>query len=93
MEIEGLPGAQLIAQGLADLALGEESVPSLLASIGFPRLRLLGLDVPPPLPDPERRLYRLLEKDGSDSAHGRYNALVRALVSFERAAALRRRAA
>jgi hypothetical protein len=93
VEIEGLPGAPLIEQGLADLARGEESVPSLLASIGFPRLRLLGLDVPSPLPDAERRLYRLLEKDGADSAHGRYNALVRTLVSFERAAAVRRSAA
>jgi hypothetical protein len=31
------------------------------------------------------RLYALLAADDSDSAHGRYNALVRRLVSFERA--------
>ncbi|HMM35232.1 MAG TPA: hypothetical protein PKA62_10940 [Thermoanaerobaculia bacterium] len=93
METTGLPGAPLIEEGLADLSRGLETVPSLLASIGSPRLRLLGFEVPAPLPDAERRLYRLLERDGSDSAHGRYNALVRMLVSFERAAALRRRAA
>ncbi len=84
---------QLVEQGLADLARGQETVPSLLVSIGSPRLRLLGFEVPTALPDAERRLHRLLEKDGSDSAHGRYNSLVRTLVSFERAAALRRRAA
>lgn len=93
MSDSGLPGAELVERGLADLARNEETVPALLVSIGSPRLRSLGFDVPPPLPDAERRLYRLLEKDGADSAHGRYNALVRTLVSFERAAAVRRRAA
>ena len=93
MESTGLPGAQTVEEGLADLSRGRETVSSLLVSIGAPRLRLLGFEVPPALPDAERRLYRFLEKDGTDSAHGRYNALVRTLVSFERAAALRRRAA
>lgn len=93
MSFSGLPGAELVERGLADLARNEETVPALLVSVGCPRLRYLGLAVPPPLPDAERRLYRLLEKDGADSAHGRYNALVRTLVSFERAAAVRRRAA
>ncbi len=93
METTGLPGAALVEGGLSDLARGRETIPSLLVSIGSPRLRLLGFVVAPPLSDPERRLYRLLEKDGPDSAHGRYNSLVRTLVSFERAAALRRRAA
>ena len=34
----------------------------------------------------EEGLYDLLASSGSDSAHSRYNALVRKLVSFERAA-------
>ena len=93
METTGLPGAQLVEEGIADLARGLETVPSRLVSIGSPRLRLLGFEVQPALPDAERRLHRLLEQDGTDSAHGRYNALVRTLVSFERAAALRQRAA
>ncbi len=93
METIGLPGAEVVEEGLADLARNDETVPALLVSIGFPRLRLLGFDVPVPLPDAEGRLYRLLARDGPDSAHGRYNALVRTLVSFERAAALRSRAA
>jgi hypothetical protein len=48
----------------------------------------LGLELPDNLPgDPEHRLYALLAESDSDSAHGRYNALIRRLVSFERAAA------
>jgi len=34
---------------------------------------------------PEHRLYRLLAHSDADSAHSRYNALIRRLVSFERA--------
>ena len=40
----------------------------------------------PPLEGPEHRLYGLLARTDPDSAHGRYNALVRRLVRFERAA-------
>jgi hypothetical protein len=36
-------------------------------------------------PSPEHRLYGLLSAEDSDSAHSRYNALVRRLVSYERA--------
>ena len=82
-----------MADGLTDLSRGDETVPSLLVSIGAPRLRLLGFEVAKPFPDAETRLYRLLFREGPDSAHGRYNALVRTLVSFERAAAVRLRAA
>ena len=88
MDTNGLPGGDLIGEGLDDLARGAETVPALLVSIGAPRLRQLGYDVPRVLLDPERRLYDLLAETDSDSAHGRYNALVRRLVSFERAAAV-----
>lgn len=74
-----------MAAGLADLARREETLPALLVSIGAPRLRLLGLAVPEPFDAPETRLYRLLASENADAAHGRYNALVRTLVSFERA--------
>jgi hypothetical protein len=87
MRFDGLPGSDLVAQGLADLERGVESVPALLAAIGAPRLRRLGLAVPPSAAsDPEHRLYAILCRSGSDSAHARYNALLRRLVSFERAA-------
>jgi hypothetical protein len=81
-----LPAADLVARGLSDLAREIESPESLLVSIGAPRLRRIGLDVTVAFPSPERRLYELLARSDSDSAHSRYNALLRRLVSFERAA-------
>lgn len=82
-----LPGSELIESGLIDLREGRETVESLLVSIGSPRLRRIGLDVPDlTFSYPEHRLYDLLEQVDSDSAHSRYNALIRRLVSFERAA-------
>lgn len=80
-----LPGADLIEEGLTDLSARRETISALLVSIGAPRLRSLGLDMPPPFNNPEHRLYELLAQSDSDSAHSRYNALIRRLVSFERA--------
>ena len=62
------------------------TVEALLVSIGARRLIAAGLELPAALPDPELRLYELLAEEDQDSAHGRYNALVRRLVSYERAA-------
>jgi hypothetical protein len=76
-----------VQTGLDDLARGVESIEALLVLIGAPRLRRLGLLVPDaPIPSPEHRLYERLRQDDPDGAHSRYNALVRRLVSFERAA-------
>lgn len=83
---ELLPGQDLVEAGLADLQSGRESVPALLVSIGAPRLRRLGVRLPATIPSPEQRLYELLALRDPDSAHGRYNALIRRLVSYERAA-------
>lgn len=82
-----LPGADLVAKGIEDLESGVVSVESLLVSIGAPRLRDLGIPVEAGLDDPEHRLWDLLATDDPDSAHARYNALVRRLVSFEQALA------
>lgn len=81
-----LPGRELVDAGVEDLRRGEETVEALLVSIGASRLRAVGIDVPLPLATPEIRLYDLLRREHGDDAHGRYNALVRRLVSFERAA-------
>lgn len=87
-ETSGLPGADLVATGLADLERDVESIPSLLVQIGAPRLRQLGFEVPLSVePSPELRLYNLLSVEHGDGAHSQYNALIRRLVSFERAAA------
>jgi hypothetical protein len=85
MRLADLPGGDLVAAGLDDLARGDETVAALLVAVGGPRLRRLGYPVPE-VAEPERRLYELLAREDADSAHGRYNALVRRLVSFERAA-------
>jgi hypothetical protein len=84
--VEGVPGAELVEAGLADLERGVESVEALLVSIGAPRLAQLGIAVHSPHPSPEKRLYELLQRENPDAAHSRYNALVARLVSFERAA-------
>lgn len=83
----GLPAEALIRAGLADLSAGQESVVSLLAQIGGPRLRGCGVPVPL-LPDAEnsdRRLYARLAATHGNEAHSQFNSLVRQLVSFERA--------
>jgi hypothetical protein len=81
-----LPAGDLIATGLEDLRRGLETIPALLVSIGAPRLRRLGYTVPSGCADPEHRLYALLAGGDHAAAHSRYNALIRRLVSFERAA-------
>jgi len=83
---DALPGADLIREGLNDLANGVESVPALLVLIGAPRLRDLGFDVPDTPDFPEDRLYATLALEYGNAAHSQYNALIRRLVSFERAA-------
>jgi len=83
---DALPGADLIREGFRDLEAGLESVPALLVLVGGPRLRRLGFDVPHTAPFPEDRLYELLAQRYGNSAHSKYNALIRRLVSFERAA-------
>jgi len=52
-----------------------------------PRLRRLGIHVPPAVHlRSEHRLYERLARVDPGAAHSRYNALIRNLVSFERAA-------
>jgi len=86
-DFRAFPGGDLVRSGLADLGVGAVTREALLVSIGAPRLRALGLDVPVTHPEPEHRLYAEFARDGEDSAHARYNALLRRLVSFERALA------
>jgi len=84
---DAFPGYPLVRQGLRDLEAKRETIPALLVLIGAPRLRTLGLDVPASdASDPELRLYAKLAAEDPDSAHSKYNALIRELVSFERAA-------
>lgn len=84
---DALPGEDLIEAGVRDLRDGRETIEALLVAIGSPRLKRLGLELPNTLPtNPEHRLYDLLSQTDQDSAHSRYNAFIRRLVSYERAA-------
>lgn len=85
-----LPGSELVEAGLADLSEGRVTVESLLVSMAAARLTALGFVVPQPFPDAELRLYDRLAAQYGAGAHARYNALVRRLVSFQRAAACAR---
>lgn len=83
-----LPGADLVEKGVDDLQRGELTVEALLVAVGAPRLRSVGLDIPevPALPEsPELALYAAVCNRETGDAHSRYNALIRRLVSFERA--------
>ena len=85
VEFEHFPGGDLVAKGLTDLACSSVTVEALLVSIAAPRLAEMGVFVGAPLPDPEHRLYERLAGEDPDSAHSRYNALLRRLTSFESA--------
>ena len=81
------PGEELIEEGISDLVAGRETIASLLVSIGAPRLRRIGLPIPETtFASPEHRLYLRLRATNPDASHSQYNALIRRLVSFERAA-------
>jgi hypothetical protein len=68
----GLPGADVVEQGIAELEAGQETIQSVLVSIGAPRLTQLGFRLPSPISSPEHRLYELLAAEDADSAHSRY---------------------
>jgi hypothetical protein len=85
-DLQAAPGADLVDRGIEDLSHERDSIEALLVSIGAPRLALAGIAMPTPIPSPEHKLYARLAVDKANGAHSAYNALIRRLVSFERAA-------
>jgi hypothetical protein len=83
---ERLPGGDLVAAGLSDLAAGLETEAAMLMASATPRLEAAGIRVPPcGVQDPERRLYELIEaRVGPSQAHSTYNAVRRRVLSFLR---------
>lgn len=81
-----LPGADLVEQGLSDLARDRTTDCSLLVLIAAPRLRRLGIAVPerPGPPSPEHALYARLDRRLDSAAHSHYNSLIRRIVSYAR---------
>jgi hypothetical protein len=88
LDLKGLPGHELVEQGLADLRENRVTRHALLIAIAAPNLRRLGFTLPAceNLPDePGLALYRELCKERRTDPYVEYNALIRRLVSFERA--------
>jgi hypothetical protein len=86
--MQKLPGAELVEQGMSDIREGRVTVFACLVWIGWPALKRGGIVTEDtnatPQRDAELTMYRLLKGEGGD-AFGRYNALLKRLVSFERA--------
>jgi hypothetical protein len=84
MELNELPGSDLILSGLEDLYHGKNNtIGSLLISIASIRLTQAGLDIPQEslVLEPELALYTHLQID-RDDAYSYYNALLNSLNSF-----------
>jgi hypothetical protein len=83
----GLPGEDLVQQGLTDLAQEQLTESALLVLIAGARLRRLGFQVRDrPLSRPyEHELYARLEQRLGAGAHSYYNSLIRRIVSYTRA--------
>lgn len=85
-QFKDLPGGVRIAEGLADRAVGRHGINSCLVRIAAPRLARVGAISLSGKPDcsAELELYEILMLEPGN-AYGRYNALMRELVSFEHA--------
>lgn len=87
-EIDDLPGAPRLRQGLADLQAGKRTAEALLLAIWTTRLRGLGIPVPlsaKEIEDPNLALYAALGEryDGpADDPYYQYNAWCREMNSF-----------
>lgn len=84
MNLEDLPGAELILPGLEDLHRGRsETVGALLVAIASIRLTEAGIDFPRShlVSQPELTLYGRLQGERDDAYHY-YNALLGSLNSF-----------
>ena len=78
------PGGERMLQGLQDWREGRTTVASCLVVIAFGKFRAAGLVTgEAPFLEAELILYDLLRKEGGN-AYGRYNSLIRELVSFGR---------
>jgi hypothetical protein len=84
VELNELPGSELILSGLEDLRHGRNhTIGTLLIAIASIRLAEAGLEIPnwPLTPEPELALYACLQGDRED-AYAYYNALLGSLNSF-----------
>ena len=86
-QIRTLPGGERMLEGLRDWRAGRTTISSCIVLIAFGKFRAAGLvEGESPIREAELVLYDLLLKE-CGNAYGRYNSLIRELVSFGRALA------
>lgn len=86
-DLARLPGAEIVLPGIEDLEAGRESVNALAVAAAAAKLGVSDLVSDVDAEEPAaHRLYRLLNDELGDAAHSRYNAILRRVVSFARAA-------
>ncbi|MGL5032194.1 MAG: hypothetical protein ACRC6M_00140 [Microcystaceae cyanobacterium] len=84
MNLNELPGAEIILPGVSDLDNGEpNTIGALLVAIAATRLTEAGLNIPKThlASEPELTLYAYLQNE-QDDAYPYYNALLNRLNSF-----------
>ncbi len=94
LSLEQFPGGLLVERGLEDACSGRITPESLLVSICsiWMRENGLGEGFHPLVGEPEIALYHQLEADPNvPNPYGRYNSMLRELVSFQRAWSLNTR--
>jgi hypothetical protein len=84
--LDGLPGSDLVREGIADHRAGRKTIANCLVRIASPRLFRAGLVDSEAIEDngTELELYQLLADEGN-RAYSRYNSLLREIISFEHA--------
>lgn len=83
-DIVRLPGGERMLRGVEDWRHGRTTIESCLVVVAFSKFRAAGLvSGEAPFQEAELVLYDLLKKEGGN-AYGRYNSLIRELVSFGR---------
>ena len=87
-ELRTLPGSEIVIEGLADLEAGRETVAGVAVQAAATRLRDAGLTVPAwsGREPAAHRLYARLAESDERNAHSHYNAILRRMASFARAA-------
>jgi len=88
IDLNKLPGGDLVIAGLRDLEDQKISEMSLLLLVASPRLCSLGfkLSIPSKVELPfEHALYNKLHETEPSMAYSNYNSLIRKIVSFARA--------
>jgi hypothetical protein len=93
IDLQSLPGAEIVLPGILDLEAGRRSVNATAVQCAATRLRGIGLNAPGADDDgpATHRLYELLSDELGDGAHSRYNAILARVASFAGAAERARR--